>query len=149
MKRNDVLFVGTQFLLFIGYALTVTIYPFRPSMAMIRVCVGIEVMSLFIVLLALLQLNRTLSPFPSPKENGTLITNGIFSLVRHPIYTGIILGTFSYGVHQGSTWKLIIASSLFILFAFKARYEEQLLKNHYPGYEEYMERTGRFFPKIG
>ena len=103
---------------------------------------------LLIVLLALLQLNKSLSPFPTPKEEGKLVEHGLYKFVRHPIYSGIILATISFGLFQGSVWKIVVGIACWVLFYFKSAYEELLLDRRYENYKMYSKRTGRFFPKV-
>jgi protein-S-isoprenylcysteine O-methyltransferase Ste14 len=101
-----------------------------------------------IIILALLQLNKNLSPFPTPKEDATLLQNGLYKYMRHPIYTGIILFLAGYGVYQNSLYKLLILLLLVILFYLKSNYEEQRLEQKFPDYKLYRNKTGRFFPWI-
>ncbi len=101
-----------------------------------------------IIILALLQLNKNLSPFPTPKEAATLLQNGLYKYMRHPIYTGIMLFLVGYGVYQNSLYKLLISLLLVILFYLKSNYEEQRLEQKFPDYKLYKNKTGRFFPWI-
>lgn len=101
-----------------------------------------------IIILALLQLNKNLSPFPTPKNNTTLLQNGLYKYRRHPIYTGIILLFTGYSVFQNSFYKLGISLLLVILFYFKSNYEEQRLEQKFPDYKLYKNKTGKFFPWI-
>ena len=94
------------------------------------------------------QLNTNLSPFPKPKASGELIDTGLYAWVRHPIYTGIMVGSIMYAIGQGSGWKLLVAVVLTALFHYKAHYEERLLCAHFDQYPEYTGRTGRFFPTM-
>lgn len=74
--------------------------------------------------LAILQLNKNLTPFPTPKEDGTLIQNGVYKFIRHPIYTGIILIAIGFGLFHQSLWEIFIGIVLWVLFYFKSSYEE-------------------------
>jgi len=87
------------------------------------------------------------SPFPSPRSNSSLISHGIYKYVRHPVYSGIIVALFAYALFSFSAFRLFITASLIILFYFKTNLEEKLLKERFTDYEDYMKRTGRFFPK--
>lgn len=106
------------------------------------------VIGLVVIAVSALQLNRNLSPFPSPKKNGKLITNGLYSIIRHPIYLGLIIFFFGYGLHSGSLSKLLITIMLSILFHYKANYEEKLLVNVFSDYKTYQLTTFRIFPFI-
>lgn len=101
-----------------------------------------------ITVVAVLQLNVHLSPFPSPLPGAKLIENGVYGFVRHPIYTGIILAFFGYALICDSGYRLLISAALFVLFYYKSVYEENRLIDVFPKYSEYKTRTGRFFPKI-
>jgi len=103
---------------------------------------------LLIVLIAILQLNKSLSPFPTPKRSGILIQSGLYKYIRHPIYSGIILAAIALGVFDESIWKIGIGFLLWVLFFFKSRYEEQLLLTRFTGYKMYIENAYRFFPFI-
>lgn len=107
---------------------------------------GLIILALGIVLglLALLQLNTKLSPFPTPVTNGKLITTGAYHIARHPIYTAIILGGFGFALYRTSWYKVLIALGLLILFYFKSKYEEQLLSEKYLEYSDYKKKTRRF-----
>jgi protein-S-isoprenylcysteine O-methyltransferase Ste14 len=100
------------------------------------------------VAIALLQLNINLSPFPSPKSNSSLIKTGLYKFIRHPIYTGIILTTFGYGLYTDSFYKILISIGLYILFYFKSEYEEERLTKKFTDYKIYKKSTGRFFPQF-
>jgi len=47
---------------------------------------------------ALVDLGRSLTPVPRPRSDGRLVTTGIYSHVRHPIYAGMILAGIGLGL---------------------------------------------------
>ena len=97
---------------------------------------------------SILNLNENLSPFPSPKSNSSLISTGIYRYIRHPIYAGILLSMMGYALYLMSVFKLFITLVLWIVFYFKSNLEERLLqKSVLVEYKDYMEMTGRFFPR--
>jgi protein-S-isoprenylcysteine O-methyltransferase Ste14 len=107
----------------------------------------LSVLGILVALLALLQLNRSLSPFPTPKVDGELIQSGLYRYVRHPIYSGIILMTIGSAIYMLSGYKLLVGLCLWVLFYFKSNYEEQRLLDSYSDYGTYRDSTGRFWPR--
>lgn len=147
MKKNckDYLFVSIQFILFFCF-----IFDFNWSMkmgfAIQETGLLIAIFGAIIIILAILQLNKNLSPFPTPKNNTTLLQNGLYKYMRHPIYSGIIFLFTGYSLYQNSFYKLGISLLLVILFYFKSNYEEQRLEQKFPDYKLYKNKTGKFFP---
>lgn len=105
----------------------------------------VSFLGFFIILLAILQLNKNLTPFPTPKEKGELISTGLYKYIRHPIYTGIFLASLGIAFYNSIYWQLVISIILLILFYFKSKYEESLLIEKYSDYESYIKKTRRFF----
>ena len=147
-QQKNYFFVLVQALLFLLYAIPTSGNVFIISHLVEVLLYYIVVLGVVIILLTIVQLNKNLSPFPSPMPNSPLLTNGLFKYVRHPIYTGIILIAFSFALLKVSIFKLIIAFLLTLLFYFKSKYEESLLAEKFENYSIYMKNTGRFFPKI-
>ena len=144
---KDELLVSTQFLLFILYTIDFD-WSLGGSHWLRIISLIISIIGLLLVIIAILQLNKNLSPFPTPKTHSVLLQNGLYKVVRHPIYSGLILMSFGYGVYQDSVYKILIATFLFILFHFKTQYEEQQLQNKFPEYQSYKSKTKKFFPYL-
>jgi protein-S-isoprenylcysteine O-methyltransferase Ste14 len=146
-SAKDYWLVGTQFFLFFlflfptNYHFEVVTFLQIPSLIM-------SILGFVIVLVALFNLDKSLTAFPTPKSNSELITTGLYHFVRHPIYTGILLTVFGYSLYSQSVSRLVISFLLLILFYFKTNYEEQKLVLKYPDYKAYKLRTGRFLPKF-
>lgn len=142
---KDLLFVGTQILLFVVYLIPITPYPLYVPDLLIGISLVVAILGLGVIGLAIVQLKDNLTPFPTPKEKGVLIQTGLYKYIRHPIYTGIILFALGLGVFGESIWKIGIGILLWVLFYFKSSYEETLLMNKFEAYKAYRETTGRFF----
>lgn len=99
-------------------------------------------------LLGISGLRRSLSVFPTPTNTATLVTDGIYKYIRHPMYTGIILVTVAITLYKPSVLGLVLFTSLFIVLIIKSSYEEKLLMKKFVGYKQYKLRTGRFFIKL-
>jgi len=86
--------------------------------------------------------------FTIMSEARVLVRRGIFSLVRHPLYTGQAVTFFGYLMFH-LYWYTFVFYILFILGQYyRARIEENKLMNAFPEYASYMQSTGMFFPKI-
>lgn len=142
----DYFYVGIQGLLFVLYALTSPGFEFDlpPVISFLSLLIGLT--GLCTCGLALLQLNKNLSPFPTPLRDGELVTHGVYRLARHPIYTGLLLLTLGLALFSGSGFRLLITLGLLLLFYFKSSYEERLLTQKFPEYSNYQEQVGRFMP---
>ena len=98
---------------------------------------------------AFVYLGRGLTPSPLPNGAGKLVVKGPYAFARHPIYTGVILLSIGITLRAGNFLVVGATVALIVLFAVKARWEEKHLSSTFPGYSDYMTRTGRFVPYVG
>jgi protein-S-isoprenylcysteine O-methyltransferase Ste14 len=76
-------------------------------------------------------------------------TRGLYAYIRHPQYLGLGM----WGVGMSILWPRFIVlaclSIMFVLYYFLAKDEEARMRLRYgDGYEQYVQRTGRFFPRV-
>ncbi len=94
----------------------------------------------------LLDLGRNLTPVPRPRPDARLVVGGIYRLVRHPMYLGLLLTAAGWALATASPRTLALAVVLAIFFDLKARREEAWLRERYPTYDTYVARTRRLIP---
>jgi protein-S-isoprenylcysteine O-methyltransferase Ste14 len=82
------------------------------------------------------------------REDPDLVTTGPYRYVRHPIYTGIILGLV--GTALATTLYLLVAAALVTgFFAFSATREERFLTEEFPeAYPAYKRSTKMLIPFV-
>jgi protein-S-isoprenylcysteine O-methyltransferase Ste14 len=97
-----------------------------------------------LVYLSVRALGRSLSPFPRPRQGGSLVTEGPYRRARHPIYGGGILFFLGWALFSAPL-ALIGVAALAALWVGKSSLEEQLLADRYPDYERYRRETPRRF----
>lgn len=146
--RLDYIYVGIQFVLFAVYSIPVTILSFSSGLVLKILGVSLFTLGVLMGLLSVIQLNKNLSPFPTPIAGGQLIETGLYKYIRHPIYTSILFTLSGYGLYRGEGYKICITFVLFILFFFKSKYEEKKLSLVFSDYPGFIKRTSRFLPKI-
>lgn len=85
---------------------------------------------------------------PEPKASGALVTSGPYRLMRHPMYTTVLLGAAAMACVTGGwlAWGLWLA--LLATLLAKALLEEQWLREHHPQYAAYSLRCKRFIPWV-
>ncbi len=101
-----------------------------------------------LILAGLMSLGRNLTAVPRPIDNGKMVRSGPYRLVRHPIYSGIIIGAFGYGLLQNGILTLVYALVLFLFFDIKSRREEQWLCEKYVDYPAYQRQVKKLIPFI-
>ena len=96
---------------------------------------GLIIIIAFIILLvAIKDLGRNLSPFPRPINNSNLVTTGIYRFTRHPMYYSLIFISFGIFIIKLSIYYLFLSISLGLIIKFKIDLEEQYLKNKFKNY---------------
>ena len=91
--------------------------------------------------LGLVQLGDRLTPFPEPLDGGGIIHGGIYSIVRHPIYGGIVMGLIGLSLVQESLLGLVLSVAAGVFFWLKAGREEERLVKRFAHYVEYRAET--------
>ena len=94
----------------------------------------IIIISFIILLVAIKDLGRNLSPFPRPINNSNLVTKGIYRFTRHPMYYSLIFISFGVFITKLSIYYLFLSTSLSLIIKFKIALEEQYLKNKFQNY---------------
>ncbi|MFB2936389.1 isoprenylcysteine carboxylmethyltransferase family protein [Aerosakkonemataceae cyanobacterium BLCC-F154] len=147
---------------FLAQALLITIFPFLPiyrptwleinSSNLLNVSWGVAAVLTLIALVflakGLIDLGKHLTPLPYPKEDGELVQTGIYSLVRHPLYSGLIFLTLSWAIFQISLTHLFGVLVILIFLNAKANKEEAWLSEKFPEYAEYQQRVRKLIPWV-
>jgi len=97
---------------------------------------------------ARVHLGRNWSSHPTQKEHHELVTSGPYRVVRHPIYTGMLLAIIGSGLASGWWWSIpfIFATVVFVRRVYK---EEQIMTNLFPDtYPAYKKRTWALIPYV-
>lgn len=82
------------------------------------------------------------------RDEGRLVTEGLYAYVRHPQYTGLFLALFGEGVVH---WPTLFSVGLFpiivLTYTWLARKEEQVMLERYGEvYRDYMSQVPMFLP---
>ena len=104
--------------------------------------------ALILIMKGLIDLGKNLTPLPYPIDNGELVQTGIYSIVRHPLYSGLIFAALAWTIFQMSLSHFIATAILLIFFDIKANREETWLTQKYPEYSEYRQRVKKIIPGI-
>ena len=94
----------------------------------------IIIIAFIILLVAIKELGRNLSPFPRPKNNSNLVTKGIYRFTRLPMYYSLIFISLCIFITKLSFYYLFLSISLSLIIKFKIALEEQYLNKKYKKY---------------
>ncbi len=94
-------------------------------------------------------LGRNLTDTVVVRRDARLVTSGPYRLVRNPMYTGVPMVGLTLGLALGTWLAPVAALGMFSLLAVRLRREEKYLVGRFgDDYLNYMQRVGRFFPRI-
>jgi len=105
-------------------------------------------MGIGLVVAGILRLRRQLTAYPRPVAGGRLIEDGVFGLVRHPMYGGGVIAAVGWGLAMASPAALAGAVVLAVFADLKSRREEAWLAEQFADYAAYRQRTRRLIPLL-
>jgi protein-S-isoprenylcysteine O-methyltransferase Ste14 len=83
------------------------------------------------------------------EEDHELISDGLYGLVRHPMYSAVLLMFLPMGLALGSYWGLLPMAAIPFTLVLRIRNEEKVLRKGLQGYNEYCEKVRyRLIPLI-
>jgi protein-S-isoprenylcysteine O-methyltransferase Ste14 len=114
--------------------------------------IGVAIFALAVWLLqrSHADLARNWSPRLELLESHSLVTNGVFRHIRHPMYAAHLL----WGIAQVFLLQNWIAGFSMLVtwlpgYFYRTRVEERMMVEHFGDqYRAYMERTGRILPRL-
>jgi protein-S-isoprenylcysteine O-methyltransferase Ste14 len=92
-------------------------------------------------IIVLSKLGKSFSIMP---EARTLVTTGPYTYARHPLYAVEILSIIGSAIQFQQPWAGLLALGVLILLVIRSHFEEQVLSEAYPEYQQYRARVKRF-----
>ncbi len=83
------------------------------------------------------------------RKNHTLVTHGPYRWVRHPFYGSVAVFMLGIGLMTANWFILLGEAVVLSLLVIRTRKEEENLVSRFgDAYRQYMNTTGRFFPRL-
>jgi len=94
-------------------------------------------------------LGRNLTDTVVTRKQHTLVTGGPYRWVRHPLYSSSVLATVGTSLVAANWFFFVAGCLMFLLLVIRTRKEEENLVARFgDDYRNYMQRTGRFVPRL-
>ena len=120
---------------------------FPPWLRLLGVPAALAGLALFRWMFLHLGLNVTATSVP--RAQATLVTTGPYRLVRHPMYTTVLILVAAVTLLTANAVVAASGLAMFALLAARSRVEERRLVEKFgDAYRAYQGRTGRFLPRL-
>ncbi len=84
------------------------------------------------------------------RREGRMAEKGLYAVIRHPQYSGIILAVFGQIVHWPTVGTLVLFAVIVLVYVRLARREEiNMIARFGNAYRDYLQRVPMFFPHQG
>ena len=114
------------------------------------ILIALTLAGLLFVWWARIHLGRLWSDWVVKKAGHHVVDTGPYRLVRHPIYSGLILAAFATAIEKGTSFALLGAATITLAFCTKARREERFLRAELgkDAYDAYARKTAMLVPFV-
>ena len=85
---------------------------------------------------------------PTPRPGGKLITTGPYRLIRHPMYSAVLLGAAALALTAAPLPGWLAWAALLLVLLRKATVEERWMAERHPDYVAYRAQTRRLVPGL-
>lgn len=110
---------------------------------------AVTVAGLLFAIWARLHLGSNWSRSVTIKQDHELITTGPYAVVRHPIYTGILVGFLGTAIALSQVRGIIALGLVFLVFWAKFRMEEAWMRSQFgETYANYEQQTAALVPYV-
>ncbi len=116
-----------------------------PAAAWDSAALALLVAGHFLCAVTLLQLGRSFSVMPEARK---LVTVGLYSRIRHPLYMAEAVATLGVFLLYRSTGAALLVAAQFAVQLWRMREEEKVLEAEFPDYATYRARTARLVPGV-
>ena len=117
--------------------------PWRAGLGLVLFAVGLG-----FAIWARIHIGRNWGGPMTQKDDPELVTSGPYRLVRHPIYSGILVASDGTALALGWTW-LVAVLLAGVYFVYSATVEERYLNQRFPDtYPEYERSTKMLVPYV-
>jgi protein-S-isoprenylcysteine O-methyltransferase Ste14 len=94
-------------------------------------------------------LGRRFSGLVAIQPGHTLVTSGVYRVIRHPSYLGLVLMSLGWGLAFRSGLGVLLTALMLIPLVARMRAEEKLLRTEFGAeYDAYRARTSRLIPRL-
>lgn len=127
-------------------SLAIVVLPARELSVQLHVASTLLIVGgIVFALYAVLELGRSLSMLPEARR---LVTNGPYSVIRHPLYLGEAVALVGVTLQYLSPWALALLALQCIFQLERMKNEELVLSRAFPDYRDYAARTARLVPGL-
>jgi protein-S-isoprenylcysteine O-methyltransferase Ste14 len=145
--------VAIQIALFAAFALAPAWSPlaplpdwtWAPRLALLSI---LALASGALAVLGTIKIRRYLTPLPYPVDHNRLVTDGVYGLVRHPLYASLLLLALGWTCWTLSLAHLALLVLGFFFFDYKAAKEEGWLALRHPEYADYKRQVPKLIPWV-
>lgn len=144
--RQKIINIILTFIQYLGFGIFLYLSPWMADGFTLQ---SIEFLGIALAVWALVTMSKSkLNIAPQPRKNATLITSGPYAIIRHPMYTSIVLAMTPLIISHWDINRFVFLMFLYVNLILKLLFEESLLRSYFDGYEEYMKRSWRVIPKV-
>ncbi|MDL2235807.1 isoprenylcysteine carboxylmethyltransferase family protein [Christensenellaceae bacterium OttesenSCG-928-L17] len=146
-SRKSLVATGTMFAFFGLYYLVLLFRLFALPIHDISMIAGtlLVVSGTIINIVARAQLGNNWANHIKIYTDHKLITTGLYSICRHPLYSSLFLALFGGALAYSNWFAAILTASIFIpMMNYRAKQEEVLLSKEFPEYKNYKKKVRRF-----
>lgn len=117
--------------------------------AEIIIITNILILGGYLIIFNVFRQNSYASRIVETDKEQKVITTGLYGVVRHPMYIGVLIMYMPTPLALGSYWGLIPMALLPVALVLRIMNEEKVLKENLGGYTEYCKKTKyRLIPYI-
>ena len=116
-------------------------YGWSPVPAYVTIFGDALIVLAFVAFFFILKQNSWAASTIQVEEGQTVVSTGLYGIVRHPLYTGALLMLIGIPLALGSWWALAVLVLFFPVLAWRLLDEEKFLHKNLAGYTEYTQKV--------